>query len=116
MNSKLPFVFSSIFLNSLYFLSSFAKLVFQQQFYFEIGFIFKNKTVLNISKVLGERGKAFEEVKEQSVYWGRASADSAGYTIQYKRRFVCVFVLFYTNQGTGEGTSSAQQVIKYNAI
>ena len=51
-------------------MSSFAKLVFQQQFYFEIGFIFKNKTVLNISKVLGERGKAFEEVKEQSVYWG----------------------------------------------
>ena len=91
-------------------MSSFAKLVFQQQFYFEIGFIFKNKTVLNISKVLGERGKAFEEVKEQSVYWGRASADSAGYTlynIQYKTtEDLCMF-LFCFIQIKILGTSSA---------
>ena len=90
-------------------MSSFAKLVFQQQFYFEIGFIFKNKTVLNISKVLGERGKAFEEVKEQSVYWGRASADSAGYTIQYKRGFVYSFLRYKSGYW---GLAVHQQIIK----
>ena len=94
-------------------MSSFAKLVFQQQFYFEIGFIFKNKTVLNISKVLGERGKAFEEVKEQSVYWGRASADSAGYTIQYNTtEDLCMFLFcFIQIKVLGRGLAVHQQVL-----